>query len=61
MGSLGGAAAGAILLGFVTDFSGNYLPTTSEVCCTEYAPVLTFALLAIVLALRPLGLFGRPG
>jgi branched-chain amino acid transport system permease protein len=61
MGSLGGAAAGAILLGFVTDMSGNYLPTTSDVCCTEYAPVLTFALLAVVLAIRPLGLFGRPG
>jgi branched-chain amino acid transport system permease protein len=61
MGSLGGAVAGALLLGFVSDFSGNYLPTTSDVCCTEYAPVLTFALLAIVLALRPYGLFGRPG
>jgi branched-chain amino acid transport system permease protein len=61
MGSLGGAAAGAILLGFVTDFSGNYLPTTSDVCCVEYAPLLTFALLVAVLAFRPLGLFGRPG
>jgi branched-chain amino acid transport system permease protein len=61
MGSLGGAAAGAVMLGFVSDMSGNYLPTTSDVCCSEYAPVLTFALLVIVLALRPLGLFGRPG
>jgi branched-chain amino acid transport system permease protein len=66
MGSLGGAAAGAVLLAFVTDFSGVYLPTYTDPvtaasdCCTEYSIVLTFVLLAFVLALRPLGLFGRP-
>ncbi len=60
MGSLGGAAVGALLYAFVSDFSGAYLPTTSNQCCTEYSVILTFALLAFVLALRPLGLFGRP-
>jgi branched-chain amino acid transport system permease protein len=59
MGSLGGAAVGAILYGFVFNFSAAYLPTTSNNCCTEYSIVFTFALLVVVLALRPLGLFGR--
>ena len=45
---------------FVSDFSAVYLPTTSNQCCTEYSVIFTFALLAFVLALRPLGLFGRP-
>jgi branched-chain amino acid transport system permease protein len=60
MGSLGGAAVGALLYGFVTSFSATYLPTTSDNCCTEYSIIFTFVLLAIVLGLRPLGLFGRP-
>jgi branched-chain amino acid transport system permease protein len=34
--------------------------TTSDQCCTQYSVIFTFALLAFVLALRPLGLFGRP-
>jgi len=59
MGSLGGAAAGALLYAFVSNFSAIYLPTTSNNCCTEYSVAFTFGLLAIVLAFRPLGLFGR--
>jgi len=61
MGSLGGAAVGALLYGFVFNFAASYLPTTSDNCCTEYSIVFTFALLVIVLAVRPLGLFGRAG
>jgi branched-chain amino acid transport system permease protein len=61
MGSLGGAAVGAILYGSVLTFSGVYLPTTGNDCCTQYSVVFTFALLALVLAFRPQGLFGRPG
>ena len=60
MGSLAGAAAGAILYAFVSNFSAIYLPTTSNNCCTQYSVVFTFALLAVVLAFRPLGLLGRP-
>src|SRR3954453_22868260 len=56
MGSLGGAAIGALLLGLVTNFSAAYLPADY----TFYAIIFTFVLLAIVLALRPLGIFGRP-
>jgi branched-chain amino acid transport system permease protein len=55
MGSLGGAAVGALLLGFVSDFSSAYLPSNY----TYYSIIFTFALVAIVLAVRPLGFFGR--
>jgi branched-chain amino acid transport system permease protein len=61
MGSLGGAAVGALLYGFVTSFSATYLPTIGTNCCTQYSIIFTFVLLALVLALRPLGLFGRAG
>ena len=56
MGSLVGAAAGSLLYGLVFSFSAVYLPQGS----TEYAIVFTFVLLALVLAFRPHGLFGRP-
>jgi branched-chain amino acid transport system permease protein len=56
MGSLGGAAVGALLYGLVTAFATTYLPANY----TQYSIILTFALLAIVLAVRPQGLFGRP-
>jgi branched-chain amino acid transport system permease protein len=59
MGSLLGAVAGSLLYGLVFSFSAVYLPTTSDNCCTQYSIVFTFVLLALVLAFRPLGLFGR--
>jgi branched-chain amino acid transport system permease protein len=61
MGSIFGAAAGAVLYAFVLNFSGTYLPTTGTNCCTQYSVVFTFVLIALVLAFRPRGLFGRPG
>jgi branched-chain amino acid transport system permease protein len=59
MGSIFGAAAGAILYAFVLNFSASYLPTTSPDCCVQYSPIFTFVLIALVLAFRPRGLFGR--
>jgi branched-chain amino acid transport system permease protein len=56
MGSLGGAAVGSLLYGLVTTMSAAYLPADY----TFYSIIFTFALLAVVLAVRPLGLFGRP-
>jgi branched-chain amino acid transport system permease protein len=56
MGSLGGAAIGSLLLGLTTNFAAAYLPSNY----TYYSIIFTFVLLAIVLALRPLGLYGRP-
>jgi branched-chain amino acid transport system permease protein len=61
MGSLLGAAAGSLLYGLVFSFAAVYLPTTGNECCTNYAIVFTFVLLALVLAFRPQGLFGRIG
>jgi branched-chain amino acid transport system permease protein len=59
MGSLLGAVAGSLLYGLVFAFSAVYLPTTGDNCCTQYSIVFTFILLALVLAFRPQGLFGR--
>jgi branched-chain amino acid transport system permease protein len=56
MGSLGGAALGALALGLVDSFGDVYLPAGY----TNYSVLLIFALLVAVLAVRPLGLFGRP-
>lgn len=61
MGSLLGAAAGSLLYALVLTFSASYLPIIGTECCTNYSIVITFALLAIVLAFRPQGLFGRAG
>jgi branched-chain amino acid transport system permease protein len=59
LGSLLGAAAGSLLYGLVFSFSAVYLPTAGNNCCTQYSIVFTFVLLALVLAFRPQGLFGR--
>ena len=56
MGSLGGAAIGALLYGMVSAYAATYLPVDYN----PYSIIFTFALLAVVLAVRPLGLFGRP-
>jgi branched-chain amino acid transport system permease protein len=56
LGSIRGAIAGSLLYGMVVAFSPAYLPTQY----TFYAIIITFVLLALVLAVRPYGLFGRP-
>jgi branched-chain amino acid transport system permease protein len=59
MGSLGGAAIGALALGLVDAYSDVYL-IFGDTDLTNYSILVTFALLVAVLAVRPLGLFGRP-
>jgi branched-chain amino acid transport system permease protein len=61
MGSLLGAAVGSLLYALVFMLSAAYLPTTGNECCTQYSIVFTFVLMALVLAFRPQGLFGRAG
>jgi branched-chain amino acid transport system permease protein len=56
MGSLAGAAIGSMLFGIIGTFAAAYLPAGN----TQYAVIFTFVLLAIVLAVRPYGIFGRP-
>jgi branched-chain amino acid transport system permease protein len=50
MGSIPGAAVGAVLIGLADQFGTVYMPT--------YAVVLTFVIMVIVLAVRPQGLLG---
>jgi len=51
MGSIPGAALGALLIGLAEQFGSVYMPT--------YAVVLTFLIMVAVLAFRPQGLLGR--
>lgn len=53
IGSLRGAAVGALLIGVAEQLSLVYTPT--------YGVVFTFVLMAVVLRLRPHGLYGRAG
>lgn len=55
LGSIKGAVAGSLLYGLAIAFSPAYLPSQY----TYYSIILTFVLLALVLAVRPNGLFGR--
>jgi branched-chain amino acid transport system permease protein len=56
LGSLPGAAVGALALGLVEQLSAVYLPAEY----TNDSVLLTFVLLVVVLAVRPAGFFGRP-
>ncbi len=56
LGSIRGAIAGSLLYGMVLAFAPAYLPTQY----TFYAIIFTFVLLAVVLAVRPYGLYGKP-
>lgn len=51
MGSLSGAALGAILVGLAQQYGLAYVPT--------YASLITFLIMTVVLAVRPQGLLGR--
>jgi branched-chain amino acid transport system permease protein len=59
MGSLGGAAIGSLALGLVSSYSNVYL-SFGTTDLTNYSILLTFILVVAMLAIRPLGLFGRP-
>jgi branched-chain amino acid transport system permease protein len=59
MGSLGGAAVGALALGLVQAYAAAFL-RFGDTDLTNYSILLTFGLVVAVLAVRPYGLFGRP-
>lgn len=52
MGSLGGAVVGALIIGLAEQYGLFYLPT--------YSVLITFGIMAAVLAVRPQGILGRP-
>lgn len=53
LGSVRGAFAGAFVVGFARSFGASYV--------SDYVSLLLFALMIVVLLLRPYGLFGEPG
>ena len=53
MGSVVGAAVGAVILGLAETYGLAYAPT--------YSVVFTFVILVLVLAFRPRGILGRAG
>jgi branched-chain amino acid transport system permease protein len=53
MGSVGGAAIGALLIGLAEQFGLAYAPT--------YSVVFTFVIMVLALAFRPRGIMGKPG
>lgn len=55
LGSVKGAAAGALLFGLAQSFAPAYLPTQYSF----YSVIATFVLLAAVLVVRPNGLYGK--
>ena len=59
MGSLGGAAIGALALGLVDAYADVYL-VFGDHDLTNYSSCSRSRSLVVVLAVRPLGLFGRP-
>ena len=50
-GSLGGAFLGAMIIGLISSYGVQFL--------SQLAPVLTFAFMAFVLAIKPTGFFGE--
>jgi branched-chain amino acid transport system permease protein len=52
MGSLGGAAIGAVIIGLAEQYGLAYWPT--------YSVLITFTIMVTVLVIRPYGLRGRP-
>ncbi|CAB4917121.1 unannotated protein [freshwater metagenome] len=50
--SLGGSALGGLILGLLSSLSGIWLGS-------QYAPIVTFAILFLTLLIRPQGLFGK--
>jgi branched-chain amino acid transport system permease protein len=52
MGSLPGAVIGGYLLGLIESLAGGYLSMI-------WADLLAFAVLVIVLGIKPTGLFGK--
>ena len=55
LGSIKGAVAGSLLYGMVIAFAPSYLPAEY----TFYSIIFTLVTLAVVLAVRPNGLYGR--
>ena len=54
MGSVPGAIVGGLIIGFAESFGAYYIST-------NYKDLIAFALLVVILSLRPQGLFTKAG
>lgn len=56
--SVSGALVGGLTIGLAEVFAGNYLAKFSDVIGTGYSLVVPYAVMLVVLLVRPYGLFG---
>jgi len=62
IGNLAGAVVAGLLLGLIESIGAGYLATSrAAVLGSNYADILAFIVLIVVLTLRPSGLLGRTG
>ncbi|WP_417215093.1 branched-chain amino acid ABC transporter permease [Alcanivorax sp.] len=54
MGSIPGAIVGGLIIGFAEAFGGFYIST-------DYKDIIAFALLVVILSIKPTGLFSKGG
>ena len=60
IGNLAGAVVGGLLLGVIESIGAGYLGHwTGEILGSHYSDILAFAVLILVLTLRPSGLLGE--
>ena len=60
IGNLGGAVVGGLLLGLIESIGSGYLgDLTGGVLGSQYTDILAFAVLIVMLTLRPSGLLGE--
>jgi branched-chain amino acid transport system permease protein len=57
IGSVPGAMAGGLILGFAESFSAGYIPGEAG---TRWTDLIIFSILIVFMVLRPQGLLGRP-
>ena len=58
--SVEGALIGGLIIGLAEVFAGNYLAKYTDALGTGYALIVPYAVMLLVLLVRPYGLFGTP-
>jgi branched-chain amino acid transport system permease protein len=58
--SPGGAVAGGLIIGLAQVLSGGYVPENAPALGSEFADVVPYLIMLVILLVRPYGLFGTP-